>query len=145
MDLATRGKIDRRPMFAFFENLVDPYTSYRENDTPPNRIGAFLAVMLHPFRKLIALNMATSAATALAEVALIYYLGRLIDLLTGATPDQFWRDHWGELTIVLFLVLILRPLVETLDTALIKNAIQPNVAALGRWRSYRHVLRQPTG
>jgi len=139
------GQIDCLAMFAFFENLVDPYTPYRENDTPPNRIGAFLASMLRPFRKLIALNIATSAATALAEVALIYYLGRLIDLLTGATPDQFWRDHWGELAIVLFLVLILRPLIETLDTALIKNAIQPNVAALGRWRSYRHVLRQPTG
>lgn len=132
-------------MFAFFENLVDPYTAYPENDVPPNRIGAFLATMLRPFRKLIALNIVTSSASAIAEVALIYYLGRLIDMLTGTTPNQFWADHWGELAVVLFLVLILRPLIETLDTALIKNAIQPNVAALGRWRSYRHVLRQPTG
>ncbi len=132
-------------MFAFFESLVDPYTPYRENDTPTNRVGPFLGLMLRPFRKLIALNLMTSAATAVAEVALIFYLGRLIDILTGATPDEFWSLYGLELAIVLFLVLVLKPIVETLDTALIKNAIQPNVAALGRWRSYRHVLRQPTG
>lgn len=132
-------------MFNFFEDLVNPYTPYPENNPPPNKVWPFIISMTRPFRKLLALNIATSFATAAAEVALIYYLGRLIDLLSYSSPDEFWANHWLELLVVLIFVLVLRPLIQTLDTALIKNAIQPNVAALGRWRSYRYVLRQPVG
>ena len=89
--------------------------------------------------------MATSFTTAAAEVALIYYLGRLIYLLSSLSPATFWANHWLELFLVLDFVFVFRPLIQTLETALIKNAIQPNIAALGRWRSYRYVLRQPVG
>ncbi|WP_420863937.1 ABC transporter ATP-binding protein [Algirhabdus cladophorae] len=132
-------------MFEYFENLIDPYTAYDAEDVPPNKILPFLVMMLRPFRKALALNTVTSCMAALAEVALIYYLGRLIDLMTGTTPAEFWRSHWIELVLVFVFILLFRPLLQTLDTALIKNAIQPNVAGLGRWRSYRHVLRQPVG
>ncbi|MEL6677202.1 MAG: ABC transporter ATP-binding protein [Pseudomonadota bacterium] len=132
-------------MLRYFENLVDPYTPYAEDDTPPNRVWPLLRTFLHPFRRVVALNLVTSFGVAASEVALIYYLGRLIDLLTGATPEVFWRDHGVELAFVLVFLLVLRPALQTLNTALIKNAIQPNLAALGRWRAYRHVLRQPVG
>jgi ATP-binding cassette subfamily B multidrug efflux pump len=132
-------------MFRFFENLVDPYTAYAENDTPPDRLWPFIGAFMAPFRKVLILNVLTSFAVAGAEVALIFYLGRLVDLLTGSTPAAFWNAHGLELCLVLFAVLVLRPLVQIADTALIKNAIQPNLAALGRWRSHRHVLRQPVG
>ena len=132
-------------MFKFFENLVDPYTLYPENDVPPNRVWPFIATLMHPFRKVLAVNVLTSFATAAAEVALIFYLGRLVDLLTGTTPEEFWSKHGLELSIVLFFILFLRPLIQALDMSLTKLSIQPNLAALGRWRSYRHVLRQPVG
>lgn len=132
-------------MFRLFENLVDPYAPYAEDDVPPNRLWPFLKSYLVPFRKVIALNAITASATAAAEVGLIYYLGRLVDLLSTKTPAEFWAVHKTELVLVLIFILLIRPLIETLDTALIKNAIQPNVAGLGRWRAYRHVLRQPVG
>ena len=132
-------------MFKFFEDLVDPYTPYSETDTPPRKLWPFISTMTRPFRRLLALNAVTSFASAASEVALIYYLGRLIDLLATASPETFWAANGVELLVVLVFVLVLRPLIQTLDTALIKNAIQPNVAALGRWRSYRYVLRQPVG
>lgn len=132
-------------MFKFFEGLVDPYCPYLEDATPPDKVWLFISSMTRPFRKVLALNVTTSFATAAAEVALIYYLGRLVDLLGQNSPAEFWANYGVELAIVLFFVLVLRPLIQTLDTALIKNAIQPNVAALGRWRSYRYVLRQPVG
>lgn len=129
----------------FLENLVDPYVSYPENDTPSSDLGTFLWSFMYPFRKVMALNVTTSFATAGAEVFLIFYLGRLIDLMAGSSPIEFWGDHGVELALVLVFILVLRPIIQTLDTALIKNAIQPNLAALGRWRAHRHVLRQPVG
>lgn len=132
-------------MLKFFENLVDAYTPYAENDTPPSTLWPFIGSMMAPFKTVIIINLITSFCVAAAEVALIYYLGRLVDLLTGSTPAQFWHDHGWELALVLFFVLIIRPLIQTADTALIKLSIQPNLAALGRWRSHRHVLRQPVG
>jgi len=129
----------------FLENLVDPYIDYSDNDVPPNKIGAFLLSFFQPFRQLIIINALFSFATAAAEVFLIYYLGHLVDLISNNEPSTFWAEHGVELAIVVLFILILRPLLQTLDTALIKNAIQPNVAALGRWRSHQHVLKQPVG
>jgi ATP-binding cassette subfamily B multidrug efflux pump len=129
----------------FLENWVDPYINYSDSDVPPNKIWPFINSFFHPFRKIIAFNIITSFITAGAEVFLIYYLGRLIDLISNSTPAVFWKEHGVELVFVVFFILVLRPLIQTIDTALIKNAIQPNVAALGRWRSHQHVLKQPVG
>ena len=38
-------------MFRYFENLVDPYVAYEENDTPPQRIMPFLREYARPFSK----------------------------------------------------------------------------------------------
>jgi ATP-binding cassette subfamily B multidrug efflux pump len=133
------------PSLKYFEDLVDPYVAYNEDDTPPGKVGAFIWSFMRPFRKLLAINAGFAFASALAEVFLIFYLGRLVDLLTVMTPTEFWAAHGIELGVILVFILILRPLIDTIDTALIKNAIQPNVSALARWRSHRHVLRQPVG
>lgn len=132
-------------MLKHFENLVDPYTPYAEDDTPSNKLWPFIWSMMQPFRSVMILNVMTASLVAAAEVGLIFYLGRLIDLMTGNTPAQFWTDHGLEVGLVALGVLIIRPLLETADTALIKLGIQANLAALGRWRAHRHVLRQPVG
>ncbi len=132
-------------MYKFLEGLVDPYVDEHEGETPPSKIWPFLMRFAKPFRKLIILNLIISFAAAGAEVGLIYYLGRIVDLMGDTTPAIFWADHGAELVFVLIFVLVLRPLVQILDVAIIKNAIQPNIAALGRWRSHKHVLNQPVG
>jgi len=132
-------------MYKFLEGLVDPYADEHEGETPPSKIWPFLMRFAKPFRKLIILNLIISFAAAGAEVGLIYYLGRIVDLMGDTTPAIFWADHGAELVFVVIFVLVLRPLVQILDVAIIKNAIQPNIAALGRWRSHKHVLNQPVG
>ena len=129
----------------FLENWVNPYINYSDNDVPPNRIWPFMSSFFKPFRKLMAINVTTSFATAGAEVFLIFYLGRLVDLISQGSPADFWSNYAVEISLVVVFILILRPLIQTIDTALIKNAIQPNIAALGRWRSHQHVLKQPVG
>lgn len=131
-------------MFKFFENLVDPYIE-GPGGTPSTRLWPFIGSLVAPFRAVIILNIITSFTVAAAEVGLLYYLGRLVDLLSESTPLEFWTNNRTEMITVLVIVLIFRPLVQILNTALIKNTIQPNLAALGRWRSYKHVLNQPAG
>lgn len=132
-------------MYKFFENLVDPYVDDHDAEVPPARVMPFLMRFAKPFRYLIILNILVSGLAAAAEVGLIYYLGRIVDLLGDTTPEVFWRDHWVELVVIVTFILVLRPAIQIIDTALIKNAIQPNIAALGRWRSHKHVLKQPVG
>ena len=132
-------------MFRFFENLVDPYVTYAENDTPPQRLGPFLAQYLAPFRTVFWVTGVLSVATALVEIVLLWYLGRLVDVLGSTGPAAFWDTHGLEMLGVAIALLFLRPALQTLDVALINNAILPNVGTLIRWRAHRHVLRQSVG
>lgn len=131
-------------MFRFFENLVDPYADYEESDTPPRRLWPFLRAYMQPFRKVFALAGVMSVVVAVIELWLIYYMGRLVDRLSG-DPATVWRDYGLELIAVAAFILFLRPVIQALDVLLLNNAILPNFGTLIRWRSHRHVLRQPVG
>jgi len=132
-------------MFRFFEKLVDPYVDYTETDRPPTRLWPFLAEYARPFRRVFAATAAMSVVVAAVEVSLIAYLGRVVDLMGRAEPGTFWSEHGFELVIVALLILILRPLLQIFDVALLNNAILPNFGTLIRWRAHRHVLRQSVG
>ncbi|SEP60097.1 ATP-binding cassette, subfamily B, multidrug efflux pump [Loktanella sp. DSM 29012] len=131
-------------MFRFFERLVDPYVAYTETDTPPQRLIPFLRDYAGPFRRMFAVTAVLAAAVAAVEVWLIYYLGRLVDLLdTGRAA--FWDNHGIELIVVALFILVLRPIVQGAQVALLNNTILPNFTTLVRWRAHRQVLRQSVG
>ncbi|MFN3937586.1 MAG: ABC transporter ATP-binding protein [Gemmobacter sp.] len=132
-------------MFRFFENLVDPYAPYRESDTPPNRLWPFLRGYMQPFRGVFAATAAVSVIVAAGDVALIWYVGRLVDLFSESAPGTFWSAYGAEVLLVAALVLVVRPLISAGGTALLHSAVLPNFGALIRWRAHRHVLRQPVG
>ncbi len=131
-------------MFRFFENLVDPYIDYAETDTPPREIWPFLWEYCKPFKRVFAVTAVMSIVVAAVEIGLIYYMGRIVDLLS-TDPARMWADHGTELLFVALFVLIIRPLMQGLDVALINNTILPNVGTLIRWRAHRQVLRQSVG
>lgn len=131
-------------MFRFFENLVNPYLPYEEPDQPPRRVRDYLWWLSVPFRKVFGWALAAAITVAVVEIWLIYYMGRLVDLLSG-DPATFWTDHWGEIVGVALFILILRPLFQMLDVALLNNAILPNFGTAFRWRAHKHVLRQSVG
>ncbi|KQI70066.1 multidrug ABC transporter ATP-binding protein [Loktanella sp. 3ANDIMAR09] len=131
-------------MFRFFERLVDPYVAYTETDKPPQRLIPFLRDYARPFRRMFAVTAVLAAAVAAVEVWLIYYLGRLVDLLdTGRAA--FWDNHGFELIVVALFILVLRPIVQGAQVALLNNTILPNFTTLVRWRAHRQVLRQSVG
>ncbi|WP_425092391.1 ABC transporter ATP-binding protein [Tropicimonas sp. S265A] len=132
-------------MFRFFENLVDPYVAYAETDRPPTRLWPFLKEWSKPFRGVFIVAGLMSIVVAGVEIALIYYMGRVVDLLSTTSPAEIWSEHGVELIGVALFLLILRPLLQTLDVLLLNNAILPNYGTLFRWRAHRQVLRQSVG
>ena len=78
------------------------------------------------------------------EVGLIYYMGRVVDVL-GGDPAQVWAEYGTEFIWMAAFILFLRPLLQVLDVALLNNAILPNYGTLIRWRAHKHVLRQSVG
>ncbi|MEM1351846.1 MAG: ABC transporter ATP-binding protein [Pseudomonadota bacterium] len=131
-------------MFRFFETLVDPYADYAETDAPPRKLWPFLWSFSGQFRGLFAMAAVMSIIVAGVEVWLIYYMGRIIDLMeTG--PATFWAEHGPELVLVALFIVFLRPALQALDVLLLNNAILPNFGMLMRWRNHRHVLRQSVG
>ena len=131
-------------MFRFFENLVDPYTPYAEQDAPAQKIWPFLRDFSGPFKRVFWETGILSIVVTAVEVWLIYYMGRLVDLL-GTDPSEMWSTYGTELLLVAVFILLIRPLVQGIDVALLNNTILPNFGTLIRWRSHRQVLRQSVG
>ncbi|MDP5219435.1 ABC transporter ATP-binding protein [Ruegeria sp. 2205SS24-7] len=131
-------------MFRYFENLVDPFVAYPENDRPPRKLWPFMLAYSQPFKRVFVWVSLVSIVVAAIEVGLIYYMGRVVDLLTG-DPQQVWATHGTELILVALFILFLRPIIQFVDVLLLNNAILPNFGTLIRWRAHKHVLRQSVG
>ena len=132
-------------MFRFFENMVDPFGDYKQVDTPPQKLGAFLWDYSQPFKRLYIYCGVMSVIVATVEIWLLWYMGRLVDLLGEGAPSQMWENHGNELILVAVFVLFLRPILQALDVLLLNNALMPNFGTLIRWRAHKHVLRQSVG
>ena len=131
-------------MFRFFENLVDPYCDYPETDTPPTKLWGFLRQYARPFHKVFAITTCLAVVNAAVEVWLIWYMGRLVDIMKGE-PSEVLGRYGAELLGVLLFILLLRPALHMLGVLFLNNAIMPNFGTLIRWRAHRHVLRQSVG
>ncbi|WP_444667769.1 ABC transporter ATP-binding protein [Cereibacter changlensis] len=132
-------------MFRFFENLVDPYEPWAQTDTPPRRLWPFLREYVRPFHAVFAVTGILSVMVASIEVLLIWYVGRMVDLLAQGEPQAVWQSHGTEIILVGVAILLVRPIIAGADVALLHNTILPNFGTLIRWRAHTHVLRQPVG
>ena len=132
-------------MYRFFENLVDPYTAYEADDTPPQRLWPFIWGYSQPFKRIFLVSGMLAIVGATVEIGLIHYMGRVVDILSAGSPAELWANHGWELIGIAAFILILRPLLQALDTLVLNNGIMPNFGTLVRWRAHRHVLRQSVG
>ncbi|NOD64986.1 MULTISPECIES: ABC transporter ATP-binding protein [unclassified Ruegeria] len=128
-------------MFRYFENLIDPFVAYKESNAPPTKLWPFMLDYSRPFFRVFVWATLLSIVVAGVEVGLIYYMGRVVDLLVGS-PTEVWQDHGTELLLMAAFILLLRPILHILDVLVINNAILPQYGTLFRWRAHKHVLRQ---
>ncbi len=131
-------------MLRFFECLVDPYASYSETDTPPQKLWPFMMAYSQPFKRVFWYAGIMSVIVAVVEIWLISYMGRVVDILQG-DPALVWQTYGTEFLIVSLFILFIRPILQGIDVALLNNTILPNFGTLIRWRAHKHVLRQSVG
>lgn len=132
-------------MLRFFESLVNPYEPYDDADTPPSRLLPFLLDYLKPFKNVLIAVVILTMIVGAVEVLLIFYTGRIVDLLSETPPALVFIEHGTELFLLAGFVLLFRPAIQVIDSALLNQSLLPNFATLIRWRSHRHVLRQSVG
>lgn len=129
-------------MFRLLENMIDPFV-VEEPERPAPTVRAYLLQNLRPFRGIIALSLLASIASVAMELALLVYVGNLVDSLMNASRETLWTDRGPEFLIVSIGLLVLRPAIALLKEGADDIAFRPNAVALFRWRANRYLLRQP--
>ncbi len=79
---------------------------------------------------------------ALMETGVIFYSGRVIDLMDGSDPAGFWALHGLELALAAAFILFLRPLMIGLNHLLLEQTLAGNMQEQVRWRAHKHLLGQ---
>lgn len=132
-------------IFRLFENSIDPYGPYDENDVPPARLWPFLQSFLKPFRWVLVACVVLTALVGIGEILLIYLAGQIVDFLSGAEPDVFFATYWIPVLAVAVGLVLVWPVVVLLHALFMNQTVFPNLGTLIRWRSHRHVIRQSVG
>lgn len=131
-------------LFRFFENRIDPFADM-SNGTPPGTVLGYVRMQLAPYRRWLPLIALVGLLTALMESGLIFYSGRLIDLMTNSGPAAFWDQHRTEVLLALFVILLIRPALVTLNHLLLEQTLSSNLQEQVRWRAHKHLLGQSVG
>ncbi len=128
-------------MFRFFENLIDPFAPFDEA-TPPKTLWAYLKTQYGPFRKWMVVMALSGIVVALIETGLIFYSGRIIDLLSANTSDTLFANHGRELLLAGIFIVTLRPLFIMLQHLFLEQMLAGNMQEQVRWRAHKHLLGQ---
>ncbi|MBY5934974.1 ABC transporter ATP-binding protein/permease [Tateyamaria omphalii] len=131
-------------MFRFFENRIDPFAGAVEGP-PPGTVLGYVRTQLEPYRRWLPWIALVGLLTALMESGLIFYSGRLIDLMSTSGPAAFWDQHGTEVLLALFVVLVVRPALVTLNYLLLEQTLSSNLQEQVRWRAHKHLLGQSVG
>ncbi|HIP24747.1 MAG TPA: ABC transporter ATP-binding protein [Rhodobacteraceae bacterium] len=128
-------------MFKKFENLVNPFADYDEK-TPSATLWPYIKAQLVPFKKWLPLMAFLGVLTALMESGLIFYSGRIIDMMNSAGAANMWAEHGVELLLAALFILLLRPLVITSNHLFLEQTLAGNMQEQARWRAHKHLLGQ---
>ncbi|MFY9240462.1 MAG: ABC transporter ATP-binding protein [Roseovarius sp.] len=128
-------------MYKKFEDLIDPFAPASE-ETPPATLWPYLKSHYGPFRKWMVALACSGILVALIETGLIFYTGRIIDLLGANTPETLMANHGTELLLVGLFILTLRPFAFLLNHLLLEQMLASNLQEQVRWRAHKHLLGQ---
>ncbi|MEE9454400.1 MAG: ABC transporter ATP-binding protein [Paracoccaceae bacterium] len=128
-------------IFNRVENMVDPFQEF-DAATPSKNILTYIKSHIGPYRKVISIILFVGFVSAMADTFLIYYAGRLIDIIAGIGPESIWSRHGIELLLAGLVIVVLKPLATSLNYLLMFNGFSANMMSQARWRAHKHMLGQ---
>jgi ATP-binding cassette, subfamily B, multidrug efflux pump len=129
-------------MLRWFETRIDAFPEVAPG-RPPDRLLAFYAYYLRPVWPVFVALLVAGFLGSLIEVALLAFVGELVDLMRGAeSPASFLADHGLLLAWMAFIAMVARPAVSTAHDIIKNQIIAGPVANRVRWLTHRYVLRQ---
>ena len=132
-------------MFRWFESRIDTFPD-EPPARPPETLLAFYLHFVRPVWPAFALLLVAGLLGSLIEVALLAFVGSLVDMMRGAqSPAQFFAEHGTILLTMAFIALIARPVVSTAHELIKNQIIAAPVTTRVRWLTHRYVLRQSLG
>ncbi|MFN3703391.1 ABC transporter ATP-binding protein [Thermomonas sp.] len=131
-------------MLRWFETRLDPFPDAPPAQ-PPTGLYAFCRHFTRGAEPWLLLMAATTAAIALAEVALYAYVGNLVDRMTALGVGGFLAAEGWRLAWMAALVLLGLPLLTWLNSAVQHQTLLGNFPMRIRWNVHRYLLRQSMG
>ncbi|MBB3963649.1 ABC transporter ATP-binding protein [Rhizobium metallidurans] len=132
-------------LFRAFETWIDPFQP-RDNIQPPRSTSGFVWFYIGQAKLPFIAMLVLGGMSAAIEAALFWFVGRVVDILASITPDVGWNGllatYGFELFGMLFLIGLVRFVVQLLIALVDQQVITPGFYNLARWQSYLHVSRQ---
>ena len=128
-------------MFRYFENLIDPFGRFRQ-ETPRAQLWAYVKSHYAPYYRLMIWMGVVGALVAFIETGLIFYSGRVIDLMEITGPESFWSRNGLELLLAALFILLLRPAIIGFSHLLMEQGLVSNLHDQVRFRAHKHMLGQ---
>jgi ATP-binding cassette, subfamily B, multidrug efflux pump len=128
-------------MLRQFERLLDA-TAGEPLPPPTAGLVRFYWHFIRQVRALTAALFICGGLIAVLDTLIPAFIGRLVSLVSTATPDTLFRDHGAALAAMAAVLLIVRPLSFLAHTVLVNQIVNPGFSNLIRWQNHWHVVRQ---
>ena len=134
----------RMRLLRWFESRLDPFPEAAPAQ-PPASLYAFCRHDTRGAEPWLLLMAATTAAIALAEVALYAYVGSLVDRMNALGVAGFLAGEGRRLGWMALLVLLGLPALVLLNSLVQHQTLLGNFPMRIRWNVHRYLLRQSMG
>ena len=128
-------------MFRFFETAIDPFRPHDETMPPADLLGFYWRYCRQVWPFLVAL-MAIGLIVSLIEIAIVRFVGAIVDTLRATSPETVWPDYGATFLVMGAIILIARPLATLAHDLVTQQAIAPGMTNLIRWQTHHYVVRQ---
>ncbi len=129
-------------MFAFFENLIDPFKATTAARPPDDSVFKFILYFAGQARYVFLAVLVLGGLQAWIEISLFGFIGTVVDMLDGANANTVFSENWGTFAWMVVFVGFIRVVILTLGTVLIEQTVSPSVYNMIRWQSHKNVMRQ---
>ena len=143
--LPQRGSALADSLFKWFEGRIDAFHRGELSQPPESLVGFFL-YYLRPVWPIFAVLVVVGIIGASIEVALMAFVGVIIDMMRASqNPQAFFAEHGTTLMWMAAVALFFRPLMSLIVDLVRHQAIDAAFNARVRWKAHGWVLRQSLG